>query len=271
MEDRGRTTVVAVDVGNTATRFGAFEVGGRPELIDACELATNPHTTPDEARIQLGQVMSLLGIDGADGAILSCVVPSVTESWRRALGDLGPSRALVVGPGLKTGMPLALDDPGEIGSDRIADAVAARDLHGSPVVAIDLGTTTNIEVVDAKGAFRGGIIAPGLALGARSLADAAARLPMFELRAPARAIGRNTLEAMRSGTVLGEAARIDGLLDAVLAEMEEASMCEDASLVPIAITGDGAERMAGLIAHEAVVDETLTLYGLALLWQRNVR
>ena len=267
------TTVFTVDVGNTSTHFGAFRIfdGDEPELLDRCELATNPAATKDEARIQLGQVLELMGRPVIEGSILSCVVPSLSDPWRRALASACADRPLVVGPGLKTGISLRFDDPGEVGSDRIADAVAVRERYGAPALAIDLGTTTNFEIIDSKGAFCGGIIAPGVALGAQSLSQAAARLPMIELRAPKRAIGRNTREAMQSGTVLGEAARIDGLIDILLEEMADTGLCDEAGDVPIAITGTGADRMAHLIAHDAVVDEALTLYGLALLWQRNRR
>lgn len=266
------TTVLTVDVGNTSTHFGAFRISdGETELLDRCELATNPAATKDEARIQLGQVLELMGRPVVEGSILSCVVPSLSDPWRRALASTGAGRPLVVGPGLKTGISLRFDDPGEVGSDRIADAVAVQERYGAPALAIDLGTTTNFEIIDSKGAFCGGIIAPGVALGAQSLSQAAARLPMIELRAPKRAIGRSTREAMQSGTVLGEAARIDGLIDILLEEMVDTGLCDEASNVPIVITGTGADRMVRLIAHDAVVDEALTLYGLALLWQRNRR
>ena len=155
------------------------------------------------------------------------------------------------------------DDPAEVGPDRIADAVAARATYGAPVLAIDLGTTTNFEVIDEHGAFAGGIIAPGVALGARSLARAAARLPVIELRAPKRVIGRSTRAAMQSGVVLGEAARIDGLIDAVFSELGYEA--------PIALTGDGASSLAALLRHDVAVDNTLTLRGLALIWRANVK
>ena len=175
---------------------------------------------------------------------------------------------LTVGPGLKTGMPVRYDDPAEIGPDRIADAVAARAVHGSPCIVIDLGTTTNIEVIDARGTFVGGVIAPGLALGARSLSAAAARLPQVEPSAPTHVIGRNTREAMRSGVVLGEVARIDGMLDMVLAEMRATKAAGEGD-VPIVITGDDAEALASLVGHSLTVDDALTLRGLAELYRIN--
>ena len=156
----------------------------------------------------------------------------------------------------------------EIGPDRIADAVAARAVYGSPCIVIDLGTTTNIEVIDAHGTFVGGVIAPGLALGARSLSAAAARLPQVEPSAPTHVIGRNTREAMRSGVVLGEVARIDGMLDMVLAEMRSTKAAGEDG-VPIVITGDDAEALAALVGHSLTVDDALTLRGLAELYRIN--
>lgn len=254
--------VLTVDVGNTTTRFGLFTLeAGDPELLGTCELTTPGRITADEARIQTGQALAAMGAVPVPDAILSCVVPALTDAWRRALAELCGARPLVVGPGLKTGVRMRYDDPAEVGPDRIADVVAARAAFGSPAIAIDLGTTTNFEVIDAEGAFAGGIIAPGVALGARSLAQAAARLPMIELRAPERVIGRSTQTAMQSGVVLGEAARIDGLIDAIAGEL--------GAEPPIVITGNGASEISALLRHDAAVDETLTLRGLALIWQLN--
>ena len=256
--DRDEKNLLAVDVGNTHTRLGLFSAG---ELVGTWELTTHERLTADEARMQLAQVLALMGESLPDDAILACVVPVLTDVWRRALDASCPGRTYVVGPGLKTGVRMRYDDPSEVGADRVADVVAAREAYGVPVVVVDLGTTTNFEVVDTEGAFVGGIIAPGVALGARSLAAAAARLPMIELRAPAGVIGRNTRAAMQSGVVLGEVARIDGLLDAVMGELGEEA--------PVVMTGDGAEAMAALLRHDATVDETLTLRGLHHIWSVN--
>lgn len=252
--------VLAVDVGNTRTRLGLFANGG---LLGTCELTTCERLTVDEARMKLAQAAVLMGEGLPDEAILACVVPTLTDVWRRALAAACGCRPLVVGPGLKTGLKMRYDDPSEVGADRVADVVAARAEYGAPAVVVDLGTTTNFEVLDADGAFAGGIIAPGLALGARSLSEAAARLPMIELRAPASVIGRNTRAAMQSGVVLGEVARIDGLLGAVMGEL--------GTDAPVIMTGDGAEAMAALLRHEATVDDTLTLRGLWHLWRANRR
>ena len=252
--------VMTVDVGNTATRFGLFEMDadGEPLLLGTCELSTLQRATADEARIQTAQARTLLPPCEVDGTILSCVVPALTDIWRRALRSCGGARPLVVGPGLRTGVRMRYDDPSEVGPDRIADVV-------------DLGTTTNFEVVDAEGAFAGGIIAPGIALGARSLSEAAARLPAIELRAPERVVGRSTRAAMQSGVVLGEAARIDGLLDAVAREVGISYDPDGDAAATVVMTGEDAPAIAALLSHRVEVDETLTLRGLALLWRANRR
>lgn len=253
--------LLAVDVGNTETHLGLFDGDA---LAGTSAITTPARLTADEAAMRLRLTLASLRSGAApEGAILSCVVPSLTDAWREALARVSASRPLVVGPGLRTGVRMRYNDPSEVGPDRVADLVAARETYGAPVVAVDLGTTTNVEVVDASGTFLGGIIAPGMRLGLQALSRAAARLPMVEVREPGRAIGRSTREAMQAGVVLGEAARIDGLLDAVAAELG----CE----APIVLTGDDAPLLSGLLRHQVTVDGTLTLRGLALLWRRNGR
>ena len=235
--------LLAVDVGNTVTRLGLFDGG---ELVATWEATTPERCTSDEA-----------------DAILSCVVPDLVDVWARALHAECGRRALVVGPGLKTGIRMRYRDPAEVGPDRVADLAAALADYGGPLVVVDLGTTTNFEVLDAEGTFLGGIIAPGLALGAKALSQAAARLPRVELKAPTSVIGTSTREAMQAGVVMGEVARIDGLLDLVLAELG----CE----APVVVTGADADAMAALLRHGARADQTLTLRGLRRLHELNRR
>lgn len=271
-------TLLAADVGNAAVRLGLAREG---QLVACWELAADPAVTEDEA---LGALAGFLRaareglarpVDGHDeeavraaaeapeDAVLSSVVPALTHAWASALARLTGRRPLVVGPGVKTGLRVGYKDPGEVGADRIADLVAAREAHGAPVMVIDLGTATNVEVIDDEGAFAGGLIVPGMALGARALAAEAARLPEVEVRRPAELIGRSTAEAMRSGIVWGEVARLDGL----------ASMVEDelGYEVPLVLSGEGAELLAELLSHRAVADPTLTLRGLVILHGRNRR
>ncbi|MDY4042075.1 MAG: type III pantothenate kinase [Collinsella sp.] len=257
-----RERVLAVDVGNTVTKIGLFADG---ELAGTCSLTTPERLTQDEAALELERALARIpgGAGAPAGSILACVVPALAGTWERALRAAVSGRALVVGPGLKTGLTMRYDDPAEVGADRVADAVAARAALGSPVVVVDLGTTTTFEVVDGGGAFAGGIIAPGMALGAVALAAGAAQLPMVGVTAPRRTIGRSTREAMRAGVVLGEVARIDGLLDLIMAEL--------GAEAPVILTGEPAPDLAPLLKREAVVREHLTLEGLGLLWQANRR
>lgn len=254
-------SVVAINVGNRTTRIGLYVDG---EFAGRCKLTTREHLTTDEVRMQLRQVLDGFGFEGLpDGVILSCVVPSLANNWELGLAGISASRPLVVGAGLKTGVKLRQEDPAGVGSDRVANVVAARESYGQPVIVVSLGTTTNIEVVDKTGAFVGGIIAPGLSLGAKALSQEAARLPEVELRVPTKAIGRNTRAAMQSGVMLGEAVRIDGLLDAVMGEMG----CEP----QVVMTGGAATTIGALMRHDFVVDEDLTLRGLSQIWYLNRR
>ena len=267
--------LLAVDVGNTVTRLGLFDGG---ELVATWEATTPERCTSDEARLVVTGFLDALarrkGAGKGDAApaggacrpadaILSCVVPDLVDVWARALHAECGRRALVVGPGLKTGIRMRYRDPAEVGPDRVADLAAALADYGGPLVVVDLGTTTNFEVLDAEGTFLGGIIAPGLALGAKALSQAAARLPRVELKAPTSVIGTSTREAMQAGVVMGEVARIDGLLDLVRAELG----CE----APVVVTGADADAMAALLRHGARADQTLTLRGLRRLHELNRR
>ena len=258
-EERARPqahgAVLAVDVGNSVTNLGLFEDG---ELTATWTATTFERMTAAEARARIASFLSTLEEPArvADGIVAS-VVPSLTDAWVEAVRACAGRRPLVVGPGLKTGVKMRYNDPGALGADRVADLAAAREAYEPPFVVVDLGTTTNFEVVDADGVFVGGIIAPGLRLSARAVADAAAQLAVVDLRAPASVIGKNTREAMRSGIVMGEVARIDGLVDAVWRELG----CE----TPVVATGEDARAMAALSARVTDVDEHLTLRGLGVL------
>lgn len=261
-----KASFIAVDVGNTSTSIGLF-LG--IDLLATWEIATPSSPTDDEAfaavSSSVGYMARKAGLTDVqlEGSILSCVVPAQTMAWRNALREVSGVRALVVGPGLKTGLRMKYRDPAEIGSDRIADIAAAAAFYGGPCIVVDLGTTTNFEVLDAEGSFIGGIIAPGMELGASSLADHAAKLPQVEVVAPRSVLGTCTREAMQSGVALGEVARIDGLI----------GMIEDERPADyrIVVAGAAAEGIASLLTRDADVDRWLTLRGLAVLYGRNAK
>ena len=267
MEDKD--FVVAVDVGNTECAIGLFapDAEADAEPLSSFALTTAGHLTADEARLRVHEALTFMAEDAhivlpeQFGSILSCVVPCLTEAWREGLGRASGLRPVVVGPGIRSGMRLAYKDPAEIGPDRLADAVAARTRYGAPSVAVDFGTTLNIEAVGKDGAFLGGIIAPGLSLGAKALRESAARLPEIELSVPAHAIGTTTADAMRSGLVLGELAKVGGLIDLVFEELGSAA--------PVAVTGSQAEELAAHMRHKVTADATLTLRGLHEIYVAN--
>lgn len=241
--EAGQGEVLVADVGNTETRLGLARDG---ELAATWATTTPEHLTADEAYLVLRGLLDLHAAESGGrpqpcGAIMASVVPDLTEPWGRALQRACGRRALVVGPGLKTGLKMRYNDPAEIGADRIADLVAARALYGAPCVVVDWGTTTNFEVIDRDGAFLGGAIAPGLRLSVASLSQAAARLSVVEVKAPPSVIGKNTREAVQSGAVLGEAARVDGMIDLVWAELGYET--------PVVASGGRRRRHGG--AHEA--------------------
>lgn len=253
-------TILAVDAGNTETRFGVFSDG---RLGATWSITTPQRITADEALLSIEHFVGMRFGDGIDveDSIVASVVPALTDSWAQALRQLCGRRPLLVGPGVKTGMRMRYSDPSEIGADRMADLVAAKEFYATPLVAVDLGTTTNFEVLDADGAFLGGLIAPGLRLSLTALANAAARLPMVEVKAPASIIGKNTREAMQAGAVMGEAARIDGLIDLIAEQL--------GGVATVVVSGDDASEMAALLRHETIVDKALTLKGLSLIYDMN--
>lgn len=251
--------VLAVDVGNSVTNLGLVRDG---ELAATWAATTFPRMTPDEAASRIADFLAARGggAQVADGIVAS-VVPGLTDAWVEALRNACGQRPLVVGPGLRTGLRLNLRDPAELGADRVADLVAAKAAYPCPLMVVDFGTATNLEVMDAEGTVLGGILAPGLRLAARAVADAAAQLAVVDLRAPASVIGRTTREAMQAGIVIGEVARIDGLVDAVWRELGYKTQ--------VVATGEDAPAMAALSQRITCADEHLTLKGLALLHAMN--
>lgn len=281
-----KADLLAIDVRNAATRFGLFsEDDERPYAT--WSISTPPSLTVDEAKRELHSFFAMVkaGVATAPdadathpqalrihpkaalpepgSAIVASVVPALTETWASAARFFTGTRTLIVGPGLKTGIPMRYNDPARIGADRIANiaAVIARGL--APALVIDMGTTTNIEVIDEAGGFCGGVIAPGIDVSARAVSDANAKLTQVVMKAPKNIIGKNTEDAMRSGIVMGEVARIDGLVSLIWDEM--------GARTPILMTGDGADGIAALSSLDIEVESCLTLSGLRALASLNRR
>lgn len=252
--------LLTVDIGNTQTAIGLFS---QDDLVAHWRFATRHTDTADEVHLNLAGQLDLAGYsaDDVERFVIASVVPTLTSVWTDAARRISGRAPITVGPGIKTGLPMRYDNPAEVGADRVADALAAIDLVGAPAIVVDLGTATNIEVIDREGNFRGGIIAPGLGTSADALSSHAARLPQTELSFPEHAIGTNTNDAMRSGLMWGEVARIDGLVQRVFDELGYTT--------PVIATGG----FAGIISkHSCTVthhERNLTLHGLKLIYERN--
>src|ERR671935_1434782 len=204
--------LLAIDVGNTQTALGLFEDG---VLARHWRLATEPQRTGDELRLFLG---GLLELGSLDGICLASTVPTLIRSYEELAADVG-TRLLVLGPGTRTGIPIRYDDPREVGPDRIANAVAARERHGAPCVVVDFGTSTNFDVVSADGEYVGGVLAPGIEVSMEALFGRAARLVKVDYVAPETAIGKTTESALRSGLVYGFAGQVDGIVERIRGEL----------------------------------------------------
>ena len=252
--------LLGVDVGNTNISFGVLEEG---RLVHHLRTESARQRTADEFAIQVRQMMTLYGIDHAaiDSAIIASVVPALTDTMVQFVRRASGIEPLVVGPGIKTGMPILYEDPREVGADRIVNAVAGFDWAKGPVIVVDFGTATTFDCVSKKGEYLGGVIVPGVQISADALFARAARLHRVDFAVPAKTIGRNPTQSMQSGIVFGYASLVDGLCKRLRAELGG-----DARVIA---TGG----LAGLIGNETEaierVDHDLTLSGLSIIHGRN--
>ena len=252
-----KNMLLAIDVGNTQTVVGVYE---GEVLAHMWRVATNKSHTSDELRVKVLPLLDSEGIAPGDlqGAALASVVPQLTQAWCAALHRmLGIDALVCTAASAGELFPTTYANPGEIGADRVADAVAARSLYGAPVVVVDFGTATNIEVVDREGRFIGGVIAPGVDTSAAALFSRATRLAAIDLVDPHTAIGGSTKQAIQAGIVYGEADRVDGLVRRIFAQLGYEA--------PVVATGGLAPRVAELSQTITVTNPELTLEGLRLI------
>jgi len=262
--------LLAVDIGNTHTVAGLFAIDSVPasDPSHRWRWRTSRDATSDELAATVAQVLALDGLafEDVERIVISSVVPTLTTAWRALGSRLGQERpALVVGPGLRTGLRIATKEPHEVGSDRIVNAVAAWERYATACIVADLGTATTLDVVDGDGTYIGGAIGPGLAISVEALVARAARLATVELHVPERAIGRDTADAVRSGTMLGAIAQLEGLAARVRAELIEYHGVAADAHVPMIATGGWASVLGQHVTGLDAVDPDLTLRGLQLV------
>jgi type III pantothenate kinase len=252
--------LLAIDVGNTETVVGLFN---GTELADHWRIATDAERTSDELALMIAQFLGFHGFsfdDVVSGVAISSGVPRVTAALRQMTERYFGIGALVLEPGVRTGMPILYDNPKEVGADRIANAVGAFDLYGGPSIVVDFGTATTIEAVSAKGEYLGGAIFPGIEISLDALFGRAAGLRRIELVAPKHVIGKSTVESIQSGTIYGFSAQVDGLVDRFQAELGECTVIGTGGLGDL------------IIPHTRTVqhfEPWLTLYGLRIVFERN--
>jgi type III pantothenate kinase len=248
--------LLAVDVGNTNTVLGVF-AGDR--LIDSWRTKTDAHSTADELALTWRGLLGGMDVSGlAVCSTVPAILHEVRELSERYYGDLP---TVVVEPGVRTGVPLHYDNPKEVGADRIMNALAAHHLYGGPAVVVDFGTSTNFDVVSAKGEFLGGALAPGIEISIDALAARGARLFKVEVARPRSVIGKSTVEALQSGLLYGFTGQVDGVVRRIVAELGE----------PATVVATGG--LASLVMEESETIEhyepDLTLIGLRLVFERN--
>lgn len=254
--------ILAINVGNTHTVFGAID--GKNVVKPVMELKTDINQTAYGYAAEMAQIFTLSDIDVSkfEGAILSSVVPPVTEVLKKAVKTLAGLDTVVVGAGVKTGLHIMIDDPGTIASDLVATAVAAKEEYPLPCVIVDMGTATTLTVVDEKGRYIGGSIMPGVGVSLKALAAGASLLPDIDVSKPKKAVASSTVDSMKSGVVYGFAGAVDGILDRFDVELGR----EPASVVT---TGGIASVICPHCKREIQVDEDLLLKGLGIIYAKN--
>lgn len=252
--------LLTIDVGNTQIALGMFE---GEDLIGHWRVSTDPTATFDEMRWELTGILEADGFSQEDilGLSVSSVVPALTSTIRKIAPRVVSGSVVVVEPGTKTGLSIEIDNPREVGADRIVNSVAARERYGSPVVVVDFGTSTNFDVVGPSGAYLGGAIAPGLEISTNALVSGTAALRNVEFQPPRGVIGKGTVEAIQSGAIFGHAGLVDGIMERIAAEFDE-----DVTRVA---TGGLASSIVPHCSSVDIVDSYLTLEGLKILFDLN--
>lgn len=252
--------LLALDMGNTNITLGVFQ---GEKLLFVSRMATDQHKMEDEYAVALQRILHLYGVDGASfkGAIISSVVPSLDRVLRHAVARVTGCTPLIVGPGIKTGVDIRIDNPAQLGADLLVGAVAAVSRYGTPCLVWDLGTATKVSVINDKRQFLGCVISPGIGVSMEGLCSSASLLPRIRLEAPPHVVGSNTVDAMQSGIVFGTACMLDGMSERIMEEL--------GSEAAVVITGGLGREVASHCRCRHVYDDNLLLEGLRLLYEKN--
>ena len=254
--------LLAIDIGNTNIVIGCLK---DDEIVFKARIATDRTRTSDQYGVEIKNMLEAFGVsrEDIDDCIIASVVPPVFNSVQTGVLKVIGKQPMVVGPGLKTGLNIHVDIPSQVGSDLIVAAVAALAEYPAPLVLIDLGTATTIEVIEPENVFIGGLIFPGVMVSLDSLSSHAAQLPGISLDKPKKVIGKNTVDCMRSGIMYGTAAMLDGLIDRIAEELGHEST--------IIATGGLAQFVIPLCKHEIILEKELLLKGLNIIYKKNKR
>ena len=254
--------ILAVDIGNTNIVIGAIR---DQEILFEARLRTESTKTSDEYSFDIKIILDIhhVSLDSIEGSIIASVVPQVLNSVKTAILKLTGKNSQVVGPGVKTGLNIKVENPAQTGADLVVGCVAAMREHSAPIIVIDMGTATTMSVLDKNGAFIGGCIAPGVKLSLDALTQGTALLPGLQIDQPRKAIGRNTVDCMRSGIMYGTASMLDGMIDRMEAELGYETT--------VIATGGMARFVTPLCRRSILYDKNLILKGLAYLYQENTR
>ena len=254
--------ILTVDIGNSNVVLGGVE---EKRIVFKARIVTDPIKTSDQYCAELKTMLELFGIYPQDieGSIIAAVVPPVLNSFRTAVRKLTGKNCLVVGPGLKTGLNILIDSPAQTGADLVVGAVAALREYRPPLIVVDMGTATTISVLDQNGSLIGGCVCPGVKISLDALTNRTALLPGISLDQPKRAIGRNTIDCMRSGIMLGTACMLDGLIERMENEL--------GMKTTVLLTGGIGKFILPMCQTKMIYEEDLLTKGLAILYQENRR
>ncbi|MFQ9510223.1 MAG: type III pantothenate kinase [Lachnospiraceae bacterium] len=252
--------ILAIDIGNSNIVVGLLE-GEKTCFVE--RLATDHKKTELEYAISFKNILELYSIKVSDieGGIISSVVPPISNTIKASIEKILNKEVKIVGPGLKTGLNIKIDNPAQLGSDRVVDAVAALNSFPVPLIVIDMGTATTISVIDKNRNYIGGVIIPGVKVSLESLSKHTSQLPKISLEAPRKTIGKNTIECMKSGTIFGNASLLDGMISRIEKEI--------GMKATVVATGGLSKFIVPHCHHEIIQDDNLLLKGLSLIYDKN--